>query len=452
MTKKLQEREFTAEERKAAVKTGAALPDGSFPILTKDDLANAIQAFGRASDKPATMAHIKKRAKALGMMDALPEEWMKASADMPTETGRVRFLFESSDLQEAQLDNAQFIARGVTLIRPGFSTNHDREGRPRYYPAETLKAAVSAFEGARAFANHPRKSEEKELPERDVRDLTGYYRNVRAADDGRLLADFHVVGKSREWLWPMVAEAVTNKPDLVQLSINALGRTKLADVEGRASVYVESIVGANSVDVVTTGAAGGTFAGALLAGDGGDFTDSLLAALTFDEWRAVQPAFVDKLKSEWKTVRESDALKAERERAQQLQAQLDALTQEHRASAASLAEYQRAAIADRLLAEAALPANMRRDLRAAVLAETDEAGMKKVVEQAQTVYARLPKPPVPVPQAPQSQTHSNPPRPGNPLAPALGLREGTTPLANESAEDYRKRRLRESAATERTQT
>lgn len=378
---------------------------------------------------------------------AQAEAHMKAlMANMPAYESRARFLFESSDLQEAQLDEAQFIARGVTLIRPGFSTNHDREGRPRYYPAETLKQAVAAFEGARSFANHPRKSDEKDLPERDVRDLTGYYRNVRASDDGRLLADFHVVGKSREWLWPMVQESVANKPDLVQLSINALGRTKIADVEGRSSVYVESIVGANSVDVVTSGAAGGTFAGALLAGSGDEFTSALLAALTFDEWRAAQPAYVDKLKSEWKTVRESDALKTERERAQLLETQLTTLQQEHRASAASLAEYQRAALADRLLAEATtLPAKVKADLRAAVLAEADEAGMKKVIEQARVVYARLPKAPVPVPQSPTVTQSATPRQPHNPLAPAFGLREGMTPLANESAEDYRKRRLRESA-------
>jgi len=68
-------RDFSPEERKGLAKKGHALPDGSFPIVTKEDLANAIHAFGRASDPAAAKAHIIKRAKALGAEDMIPENW-----------------------------------------------------------------------------------------------------------------------------------------------------------------------------------------------------------------------------------------------------------------------------------------------------------------------------------------------------------------------------------------
>jgi hypothetical protein len=68
-------RTFSAGQRKKAASSGAALPDGSFPIQNGGDLRNAIQAIGRASDPAAAKAHIKKRAKALGMTNLLPQDW-----------------------------------------------------------------------------------------------------------------------------------------------------------------------------------------------------------------------------------------------------------------------------------------------------------------------------------------------------------------------------------------
>ncbi len=79
-----QRRDFSQAERDKLAKSGAALPDGSFPIVTAEDLKNAIQAVGRASDKVAAVAHIKKRAKALGASDLIPEDW-RAIAGLPPE-------------------------------------------------------------------------------------------------------------------------------------------------------------------------------------------------------------------------------------------------------------------------------------------------------------------------------------------------------------------------------
>lgn len=66
---------FDTAQRKALAKTGAAEPDGSFPIRNAKDLQNAIDDFGRAGSKPADKAHIIDRAKALGLASKLPESW-----------------------------------------------------------------------------------------------------------------------------------------------------------------------------------------------------------------------------------------------------------------------------------------------------------------------------------------------------------------------------------------
>ena len=64
-------------------KRGLALPDGSYPISSVSDLENAVQAYGRAKDKPRAKRHIIKRAKDLGAESVLPESWrMGAKADV----------------------------------------------------------------------------------------------------------------------------------------------------------------------------------------------------------------------------------------------------------------------------------------------------------------------------------------------------------------------------------
>lgn len=77
-------RDISRDEREKLAKEGKALPDGSFPIANEEDLRNAIQAIGRASDPEAAKALIKKRARELGKEDLIPEDWsLVASAFAP---------------------------------------------------------------------------------------------------------------------------------------------------------------------------------------------------------------------------------------------------------------------------------------------------------------------------------------------------------------------------------
>jgi hypothetical protein len=71
----IMKREFSQDERDQLAASGAALPDGSFPIKSKQDLENAIHAVGRASDPGKAKSHIISRAKTLGATDLLPDDW-----------------------------------------------------------------------------------------------------------------------------------------------------------------------------------------------------------------------------------------------------------------------------------------------------------------------------------------------------------------------------------------
>ena len=67
----------TPEERKRWASEGVAMPDGSYPIPTVVYLRAAIRSYGRAKpeDRGRVRAHIKKRARALGRADLIPEGW-----------------------------------------------------------------------------------------------------------------------------------------------------------------------------------------------------------------------------------------------------------------------------------------------------------------------------------------------------------------------------------------
>jgi hypothetical protein len=68
-------RKFTTAQRKKMAEEGHAMPDGSFPIGNKTDLMNAIRSWGRGGADPKVKEHIKRRAKALGASDMIPENW-----------------------------------------------------------------------------------------------------------------------------------------------------------------------------------------------------------------------------------------------------------------------------------------------------------------------------------------------------------------------------------------
>jgi hypothetical protein len=72
--------EFSAKERDRLADEGIAMEDGSFPIRNGSDLRNAIMSVGRASDPDAARRHIIKRARALDLLDELPEAWNISAA------------------------------------------------------------------------------------------------------------------------------------------------------------------------------------------------------------------------------------------------------------------------------------------------------------------------------------------------------------------------------------
>lgn len=68
-------RKFSTEQRARMAESGTAMPDGSYPIANRRDLMNAIRSWGRGGSDPKVKEHIKRRARALGASDMIPENW-----------------------------------------------------------------------------------------------------------------------------------------------------------------------------------------------------------------------------------------------------------------------------------------------------------------------------------------------------------------------------------------
>ncbi len=69
-------RDFSAEERRKLAAEGKALPDGAFPIETRQDLKNAIRTIGLTTKPKNTVRRfIRTRAKALNAENLIPESW-----------------------------------------------------------------------------------------------------------------------------------------------------------------------------------------------------------------------------------------------------------------------------------------------------------------------------------------------------------------------------------------
>lgn len=70
-------RNFSTAERRKLASEGKAMSDLSFPIVTTDDLGNAI----KLARTDAQRAFVKKRASALNASDRIPDTWAAAVPD-----------------------------------------------------------------------------------------------------------------------------------------------------------------------------------------------------------------------------------------------------------------------------------------------------------------------------------------------------------------------------------
>ncbi len=152
-------------------------------------------------------------------------------------------------LTEATFDKGRAT---VIIIRPG--PNADKS---RYYPIEMLKRDYGVFEGQKMYADHPTETEEKELPERSIKN-TGWVavlKDVTCDENGVVTGVAEIIEP-----WLMTKLAMLRDKNLLSemgISINAIGRATEATIDGGKTLVIEELTGCRSVDFVTEPGASG---------------------------------------------------------------------------------------------------------------------------------------------------------------------------------------------------
>ncbi len=200
-----------------------------------------------AEDLPAVKRKIRAGYKSLDVPDDDIPKWVK-EAEMRD------YIIESISIPIAEV-TAENIAQGIVpvrIIQPGFNSS-----KSRHYSASAVKDAAKIFEGAKQYANHATKSEEKERPERDIRDWVATLENVRVAPNGNAVGDARIhAGWFKEMVQNLHAAGTLNK---LGVSINSIGKGSKQKIDGVETFAVESLVDHpfKSVDFVTEAGAGG---------------------------------------------------------------------------------------------------------------------------------------------------------------------------------------------------
>ena len=151
-------------------------------------------------------------------------------------------------LSEASL-NGKGIAT-IVVIKPGLNSSKER-----YYPPEVLTRDFSMFEGVKMYSDHPTDEEDKQRPERSIKDWVATLKNVHMDDRGQIIGEAVIV---EPWMQAKLA-ALRDKGMLAEMgiSINAVGTATKGEIEGVKTNVIERIVRVRSVDFVTEPGAGG---------------------------------------------------------------------------------------------------------------------------------------------------------------------------------------------------
>lgn len=194
---------------------------------------------------------------------------------------------------------------GAVLIEAGMSAN-----RHMYRP-EVLQKAAPLFENIKAYVDHPNEIErQKALPERSVKDIAGWFTNVKF-QEGRGIVGTFTVAESQPWLKALLLQTHTQNPSLVGFSIMADGKVKASKNGDQSYWDVESIDQAFSCDLVTQPAAGGKIAELLESQNKEVLKAMELEGLTVDELVTKRPDILQKIQDDLKEKITAEAKAAE---------------------------------------------------------------------------------------------------------------------------------------------
>jgi len=214
---------------------------------------------------------------------------------------------ESSKLLEAKGEGKERKLL-VVLISEGLG-NH---ANMNYYGPEAIASAPAAFEGKPCYLDHPRLSEERDLPERTVDRKVGYYKNCRVEEvDGlnSCVGELHLdESDGGDRAWAKAQMALKYRQDFPKSSIEYVGFSVNGDgdseertmaIEGMGEDvrvnYITRLTEGDSCDMVTSPGRGGK-ALAVIEDENGARRASNKEAHRMKKLKAAMTAFAEAMK------------------------------------------------------------------------------------------------------------------------------------------------------------
>ena len=221
-------------------------------------------------------------------------------------------------------------------------------GSSGYYSREVLQQAANDrvyAAGLQMYWNHPSKTDEKERPERDLRDLAGVLtEDARWDEQGPKGPGLY----SRAKIFSAYRDAVAEMGPYIGLSHYVWGESKQGEAEGKKGDIITRIAAARSVDFVTVPGRGGAIAEAFRAARPPVPTDEQKAAgessmgeptlkLTLESLRKDHPEIIESLRKE---IENSAAMKEAQAQQEKKLKETETALEEAKAENARLKEAQ----------------------------------------------------------------------------------------------------------------
>jgi hypothetical protein len=172
-----EKRDVPDTEREHLADIGNAMPDGSYPIASKEDLQNAIQSFGRAKNPEKVKEHIINRARELNALNLLPESWgVKDGKAMSITAKEIIDIAKSIDgdvtkFDQSEFDNARRALASLIQVEAGEMADGSDETHSLHCLLAAVHALFAWYEGEEAegevepMEEMPEMSEMEEMSE-----------------------------------------------------------------------------------------------------------------------------------------------------------------------------------------------------------------------------------------------------------------------------------------------
>lgn len=300
----------------------------------------------RVQIPPADVAKVKARIRAAWRRvnpDRDPDEMPDYIKEAESVSQEINDWFK---LEEATIGEADVMT--VKHIQPGW-------GATGYYSEELLREHAGKFQpGTLMFWDHPTRTEERERPERSLRDVAAV-----TISEGRYLED----GPAGPGIYsdvkvmPQYREAIKALAPHIGLSVYGKGKGRRGEAKGKKGMLIEAIADGVRTDFVTMPGAGGEIVQLWesFRSGSGEKEEERCEELTLLELKRQHPELVEELRAEIKEAvygdleRKKEEKRMTEERIKELEEKLqEAETERARASEALLLREARDFVAESL--------------------------------------------------------------------------------------------------------